>query len=77
MFCSGAAVEAFKNQLSIFNFNYGTLVMDRNHSARRYHQMASVSDAVSKYDRAKPAGNVNPLSLDEHDPLLVFFPGLG
>ena len=30
MFCSGTAVEAFKNQLSIFHFNYGTLVMDRN-----------------------------------------------
>ena len=28
--CGRAPVEALKNQLTIFNFDYGTLVVDRN-----------------------------------------------
>jgi hypothetical protein len=39
--------------------------------------MASMPNASANTVAQKPAGNVNPLSLGEHDLLLVFFPGLG
>jgi hypothetical protein len=39
--------------------------------------MASMPNASANTVAQKPAGNVNPQSLDELDPLLVFFPGLG